>query len=267
VVAGTNRDAIGAIARLLVDARSALFITGSGLSTDSDLPVYRGLPGLEARTREDGKQLEQTLSTAMLARAPMTTWRLLLDMDARVRGVRPNVGHRVLARFEQQLPRCTIVTTNVDRLHQRAGSRNVIEMHGALYDLLCTRCELAVRHERFDRLAMPPTCGTCGDVLRPDMPLFGEAVPADPFTRLQSELDEGFNVVLVIGVREMPPYVARPLLVAKSEGIPTVELAARTSELSDVVDLRIAASPADVLGAIAATYDRLRTRAKSDTSQ
>ena len=127
-------------------------------------------------------------------------------------------------------------------------------MHGALHDLLCSRCEISTRHERFDRLDIPPACTTCGGVLRPDMPLFGESLPADPFTRLQAELDQGFDIVIAIGVATMFPYLARPLLVAKSEGIPTVEIGPHTTDVSDVVDFRFSGSPARVLDLIWTAY-------------
>jgi NAD-dependent deacetylase len=143
-------------------------------------------------------------------------------------------------------------------LHQRAGSHGVIEMHGALHDLLCTRCEISQRKTDFESLgAIPPLCGVCGTVLRPDMPLFGEALPADPFTRLQAELDQGFDLVLAVGINTMFPYIARPILVAKSEGIPTVEIGSASTEISDLVDFRFRGSPARVLDLIWETYKQL----------
>jgi NAD-dependent deacetylase len=252
-----------AVADLLSQARSVLFITGSGLSSDSELPHYRGIPGLLRKTREDGKLFEAALAIETLQRKPMTTWKLLLDMDARVRAARPNAGHEALVLFERYLERCTIMTINVDRLHQRAGSKSVIEMHGALHDLLCSRCEISTRHERFDRMEIPPACGACGTVLRPDMPLFGESLPADPFTRLQAELDEGFDLVIAIGVAMMFPYLARPLLVAKSEGIPTVEIGAHNTDVSDVVDFRFKGTPLRVLDLIADLYKQFRETRQS----
>jgi NAD-dependent deacetylase len=245
---------LDAVANLLTQARSALFITGSGLSADSDLPHYRGIPGLLRKTKEDGKLFEASLAIETLQHKPMTTWKLLLDMDARVRAAKPNAGHTALVSFERSLERCTIMTSNVDRLHQRAGSKNVIEMHGALHDLLCARCEISTRHERFDRMDVPPLCAACGTVLRPDMPLFGEQLPADPFTRLQVELDAGFDLVCTVGVTTMFPYLARPLLVAKSEGVPTVEIGPQTTDVSDVVDFRFKGSPMRVLDLIQDAY-------------
>lgn len=254
---GLRRDLLDAVANLLAQARSALFITGSGLSADSGIVHYRGIPGLARKKPDDGKLIEAALTADMLADQPKVVWRYLLEMDRHVRGVAPNRGHEILAALERELQRATVMTTAVERLHQRAGSHGVIEMHGALHDLLCTRCEISQRMTSFDALAIPPACSVCGTVLRPDMPLFGEALPADPFTRLQAELDEGFDLVFAIGVHTMFPYLARPILVAKSEGIPTVEIGLQATEVSDLVDFRFRGSPARVLELIWETYKQL----------
>lgn len=255
---------LDAVAGLLTQAKSALFITGGGLSMDSGLSHYRGLPGLERKTKDDGRLIEAALSAETLRRKPSATWRYLLEMDARVRQAQPNRGHEVLAELERDLERAVVMTVNVDRFHQRAGSRNVIEMHGALHDLMCTRCELSTRHEEgFDRLAIPPQCRTCGTVLRPDMPLFGETLPADPFTRLQAELEAGFDLVMVIGISSMFPYLARPVLVAKADGVPTVEIGPYNTDLSEVVDFRFRGSPMRVLDLIADVYRQLPRRDRS----
>lgn len=257
-LSGLRRDLIDAVGVLLSQARSALFVTGPSLSQDSGLPSYRGIPGLVRRKPTDGKQFEAALSADMIANKPEVTWKYLLHVDAAVRYTRPNRGHEVLAELERSLARMTIMTINVDRLHQKAGSRNVIEMHGALHDLVCKRCELSSRHERYDQLPIPPRCVTCGSVLRPDMPLFGEPLPADPFTRLQSELDLGFDMVFAVGVGKMYSYLARPLLLAKSEGIPTIEIGTEHTELSDVVDFRFRGSPMRVLDLIGTVYQQMR---------
>jgi NAD-dependent deacetylase len=204
--------------------------------------------------------IETALSPETLLRKPKLTWRYLLDMDREVGAARPNRGHEALVALERALPRSTVMTINVDRLHQRAGSRNVIEMHGALHDLLCPRCEMSTRHDGYADLPIPPICAICGAVLRPDMPLFGESLPADPFTRLQAELDLGFDIVVAIGLTAMYPYVARPLLLAKQEGIPTVEIAQLRTDVSDVVDFALKGSPTRILELIGEVFDQLRSR-------
>jgi NAD-dependent deacetylase len=255
--ADLQRERMDAVGVLLSQARSALFITGPAVSIDSGLAMYRGIPGLERKKPEDGRLFETALSVETLRRKPEMTWKYLLRMEQSIRAVQPNRAHAVLLAIATKVERCTIMTVNVDRLHQRAGSKDVIEMHGALFDLLCSRCELSTRHDSFDALDIPPSCPTCGEMLRPDMPLFGEALPSDPFTRLQAELDAGFDMVFAIGVGTMFPYLARPVLVARSEGIPTIEIGVQRTDLSDVVDFRFKGTPSAVLDAIWAVTTRV----------
>jgi NAD-dependent deacetylase len=261
---GLRRELIDAVGALLTQARSALFITGPALSAESGLLHYRGIPGLSRRNPGDGKLFESALSSETLAQKPKLTWRTLLEMDQQVSAAKPNRGHEVLVALERALERSTIMTINVDRLHQRAGSRNVIEMHGALHDLLCPRCELSARHDSYAQLPMPPVCAICGQVLRPDMPLFGEALPADPFTRLQAELDIGFDIVFAIGISTMFPYLARPLLLAKQEGIPTVEITQAQTDVSEVVDFAFRGSPSKILELIWEVFAQLGSRNRAE---
>ncbi len=255
--AGLRRDLLDAVAHLLAQARSALIITGPGLSADSGVVHYRGIPGLVRKKPEDGKLLEHAMTVETLLAKPGLTWKYLLEMDTHINAVQPNRGHEIIAHAEQDLRRLAVMTINVDRLHQRAGSKNVIEMHGALHDLLCTQCEISQRCTSFANMDVPPVCRVCGTILRPDMPLFGEALPADPFTRLQEELETGFDLVIAVGINTMFPYIARPILVAKSEGIPTVEICAGTTEVSDLVDFRFRGTPMRVLDLIWDSYKQL----------
>ena len=135
---GHRRELLDAVGVLLTQARSALFITGSGVSHDSGLSHYRGIPGLRRKKPEDGKLFEAALSIEKLRRRPEMTWKYLLRMEEQIRAATPNRTHEVLVKLEREIKRTTIMTINVDRLHQKAGSRNVIEMHGAMFDLLCS---------------------------------------------------------------------------------------------------------------------------------
>ena len=98
---------------------------------------------------------------------------------------------------------------------------------------------------------MPSTCRrrapACKGLLRPDIVMFGEPLPHAPFTRLQAELERGFDLVLAVGCSSLFPYMARPVLVAKSEGTPTVEITPNQTDLSSIVDLRLAATPGQAL--------------------
>lgn len=247
--------AIEDVAAHLRRASSALVITGAALSAESGLTHFRGIPGLVRKDASDGKRFDAGLALETFRQRPAVTWKYLLEIDRAVAAAQPNRGHDVLVAWSRAM-RLTIMTVNVDRLHQRAGSRDVIEMHGALHDLRCARCDLSTRHASYAALPMPPRCAMCGDVLRPDMPLFGETLPADPFTRLQAELDRGFEIVIAVGVNTMFPYLARPVLLAKQAGIPTVEIGHAQTDVTELVDIGLRGSPTKMLDLLASAHAR-----------
>jgi NAD-dependent deacetylase len=242
-----RQDAVGV---LLAQAHSALVITGSQLSEEAGIPTYRGVIGVELEKPEEGRVLQAALSTETLQRKPEMTWKYVLRMEAAMRLGRPTAAHEFISSLQTVIPRVVVLTTNTDRLHQRAGSKHVIEMHGTLYELRCTRCELLLKRTKLDDIEIPPRCRACNSVLRPAMALFGESLAAEPLEELQRELDLGFDIVIAAGVTTMLPYLARPILLARSEGMPTVEIGETTTDVSDIVDIRLKGSPTAILESI-----------------
>jgi NAD-dependent protein deacetylase/lipoamidase len=255
------KDQADAVAAVLARSRSALFITGAGISADSGLPTYRGVGGLyDGTDPAEGLPIETLLSGTMLRDRPELTWKYLHQIEAACRGAEPNRGHQILAALEQRLARVVVFTQNVDGFHRAAGSSNVIEIHGNLHDLRCTRCPWRDHVADFAGLAVPPRCPECAAIVRPEVVLFGEALPHGPFNRFEAELARGFDVVFSIGTSALFAYVARPVLVARSEGIPTIEINPGETDLSDVVDIRIKATAKTALKAIWAAYRALAPR-------
>ncbi|HVV84945.1 MAG TPA: NAD-dependent deacylase [Kofleriaceae bacterium] len=246
-----DRALVEQVAGLLAQARSALFITGAGLSADSGLPTYRGIGGLyDGHPTVEGYPIETVLSGQMMAKRPDVTWRYLLEIEAAARDARPNRGHEVIAKIEERLGRVVVFTQNVDGFHRAAGSKNVIAIHGDLYDLRCISCGWRQRVPNFAGLTAPPGCPSCGALVRPDVVLFGEPLPEAAFDRLEAEVARGFDIVFSIGTSSQFPYIARPVLLARSEGVPTIEINPDTTELSDVVDVRLQSGAKHALRAI-----------------
>lgn len=228
------------VAAALRGAASALFITGAGMSADSGLPTYRGIGGLyEDQATEDGVPIEIALSGAMFARRPELCWKHIRRIEAACRGARPHRGHEVLAELERRLPRCLVLTQNVDGLHQAAGSREVVAIHGDVHDLECTRCSWRDRVADYSGLPDLPRCPSCAAVVRPSVVLFGERLPEPALLRLESEVARGFDVVLSIGTTSVFPYIAAPVYAARSRGGFTAEINPGTTEISDAVNLRL----------------------------
>lgn len=246
-----DRVAVAAAARLLSRARSVLFVTGAGISADSGLPTYRGVGGLyEADVTEEGLPIEVLLSGEMLARRPERTWKYLGAIERACRGARPNRAHEVIAELERKIPRVVVLTQNVDGLHSAAGSRDVIEIHGDVHDLACTRCSWRERVPDYAGLEIPPRCPRCAAPVRPAVVLFGEMLPREAVTRLETELGRGFDAVFSVGTTSVFPYIAAPVLMARSWGAGTVEVNPGETEVSEEVDVRLRCGAAAAMAAI-----------------
>ena len=208
---------IDRVVELLRPARRLLFITGAGLSADSGLPTYRGVGGLYAagQTTPYGLPVEVVLSGTMMTTRPEITWQFILELERPARQAVPNRGHEVIAEMESHFEAVWTLTQNVDGLHRRAGSRQVLDVHGDLHDLACTRCEHAERVSSYDGLDVPPRCPKCQGILRPAVVLFGEELPETKMARLWSEVQAGFDMVFSIGTTSLFPYIAAPVLKAR----------------------------------------------------
>lgn len=238
------------VARLCATARRVLFVTGAGISADSGLPTYRGIGGLyDSSVTEEGFAIEDALSGAMMAERPEITWKYLAQIEANCRGARPNAAHEAIAWLEAK-SRVTVLTQNVDSLHRAAGSRDVIEIHGTLHRLRCSDCGWRQAVPDYEGLPIPPACRECGGRLRPDVVLFGEALPIDAVNRLIATLEAGTDLVFSIGTTSVFPYIAAPVLEAVRRGIPTVEINPGESNVSECVDTRLRMGAAAALGAI-----------------
>lgn len=250
------QDQFRRVADLLRRSRSILVITGAGLSADSGLPTYRGVGGLyEQDATEEGLAIEEAISGDMLALHPEVTWKYLLQMEKACRATRFNRGHSVVADMEKKFRRVWVLTQNIDGFHRAAGSRQVIDIHGDIHELTCTRCSFAETVADYSGLqTVPPSCPQCRAWLRPKVVLFGEFLSQDKISLLHRELAKGFDLIFTIGTTSVFPYIAGPVIRAREQGIPTVEINPGTSEVSGLVTEKIPAGAAASLEAIWAYY-------------
>jgi NAD-dependent deacetylase len=240
------------IAALCADAKRLLFITGAGISADSGLPTYRGIGGLyDGNATDEGYAIEEALSGGMMAQRPEITWKYLGQIEANCRGAQPNAAHAAIAwleRLKGGTGGVTVLTQNIDGLHRAAGSRELIEIHGTLHRLSCTACGLRREVSDYAGLRIPPACADCGAMLRPDVVLFGEALPPGAVQRLIATLERGVDLVFSIGTTSVFPYIAEPVFDALRRGVPTVEINPGESRVSDYVDYRLRLGAAQAMG-------------------
>ncbi len=241
---------VARIAETMRHSRRLLFITGAGISADSGLPTYRGIGGLyNDRATEENISIETALSGSMLEANPAITWKYLHQIEKSCRGARFNDAHAIIAEWQEAFEVC-VLTQNIDGFHRDAGSRNLIEMHGDIHDLLCTRCDYTATVPDYSQLEMPPSCPRCHALVRPRVVLFGEVLPSGAIQHLYRELDQGFDLVFSIGTTSVFPYIAGPVAQASQMGVPTVEINPADTHVTRLVDYKLAAGAAASLCAL-----------------
>ena len=157
----------------LVAAQHITVLTGAGVSAESGVPTFRDAQtGLWAQYSPT-----ELASPEAFARNPQLVWNWYAMRRRLVEQVEPNAGHRALVELAAIAPQFTLITQNVDGLHQRAGSVNVIELHGGLFRYRCYECDMPVTAQEWQTGAIPPKCPTCGGNVRPDIVWFGESLP------------------------------------------------------------------------------------------
>ncbi|MDX2131042.1 MAG: NAD-dependent deacylase [Planctomycetota bacterium] len=243
------------LARRLRDARRVVAITGAGVSAESGLRTFRGatVADLPADMQALWKEFDPaSLATpeAFDANPAMVTkwydWRRLGCLAAE-----PNPGHAALAELEHQLHArggtLTLLTQNVDRLHQRAGSTNVVELHGSIIDWRCTRTGRRVTPDAAPMPAFPPPSPfDPAGLLRPDVVWFGEALPEDALTRAGEAAVE-CDVFLSLGTSAVVYPAAAFSRLASSHGAFTGEINLEATPISNSVDVSIRARTGDAL--------------------
>jgi len=250
-----SQAAIDKVVKRLQGCQSLLFVTGAGVSADSGLPTYRGVGGLyDVDTTEEGFAIEEIVSGDMLEKNPELTWKYLRQIGEACRDATFNRAHQVLAEMERRFERVWVVTQNVDGFHRAAGSRNLIDLHGDLHDVICTACDFRRHVNDVRDWPLPPHCPRCTAMLRPDVVLFGEMLPGVKTDVLLRELNRGFDMVFTIGTSSLFDYITWPIRLAKAHGCCTVEINPGSTDLSDLVDIRIPLGAAAALGAIWDSY-------------
>ena len=186
-------DSIARAADELKRAKRVAVLTGAGVSAESGIPTFRASDGLW-----ENHPIEDVATPEGFARDPGLVWRFYNARRANVAKVKPNPGHHALAKLEERLgDDFTLITQNVDGLHQTAGSIRVLELHGSLYRTRCTGCR-RIEDRGLEALPDLPECAKCGAMLRPDIVWFHEMLP-DQVWREAGRAAALCDVLLVVG--------------------------------------------------------------------
>lgn len=201
-------------------------LTGAGVSAESGVPTFRGPGGLWRHYRA-----EDLATPAAFARDPRLVWEWYAWRRQVVAACHPNAAHITLVDIERTIPEFTLVTQNVDGLHERAGSRRVLRLHGSLWHLRCVRDgEIYINHD-VPLTELPPRCA-CGALLRPDVVWFGEALD-EAIVRAAVHAAQHADLMLVIGTSGLVyPAAQLPYLTLQAGGR-VIEFNVERTPLSD----------------------------------
>ncbi len=221
------------VAEMFRTRRNAVALTGAGISVESGIPAFRGTQGMW----EKYDPMEYATIGAF-QRNPGKVWIMLNEMVAVLSRAVPNAAHRALAELEEMGVLRSVITQNVDGLHQAAGSRKVIEFHGNAFELLCLSCWSRYPSREKVREGIPPRCG-CGAVLKPDLVLFGEPIPWGAQEEAENEA-KAAEILLVVGTSaQVYPACEIPVL-AKRDGALIVEINPEDTPLTrSVTDIHL----------------------------
>lgn len=208
-------------------------LTGAGISAESGVPTFReAQSGLWSRYRPEDLATPEAFSAN-----PQRVWDWYQWRRELVARAEPNAGHRAVYRLEQAFPDFNLITQNTDGLHQRAGSEQVIELHGNLHRNICSRERTAATPQKNDD-ARPPACPACGAPLRPDVVWFGEMLPPKALSAAHG-IAQACQVMLIIGTSGLVYPAAGLPQTARSHGATVVEINPEPTPLSDLADYRL----------------------------
>ena len=234
-------DAISRARTLVADARRITVLTGAGISAESGIPTFRdALTGMWSRFRP-----EELATPEAFERDPRTVWEWYAWRRERVSSARPNAGHEALAALEQSASAFVLVTQNVDGLHARAGSRNVIELHGNIGRNKCAG-EGRILGEDEALPGSPPTCRRCGAPVRPDVVWFGEMLDASGLDRA-FDASRHCDVFLSIGTSGLVEPAASLPFEALASGASVIEVNPQPTPLSRRATIALAGPAGEIL--------------------
>jgi NAD-dependent deacetylase len=249
----TADESVAQLARLIVENQPCVALTGAGVSTESGIPDFRSPTGMWA----EFDPLEYATMGAF-CRDPAKVWRFYAPRFSMLTEAEPNAAHAALAELERRGLLRAVVTQNIDLLHERAGSREVVEVHGSIRSSTCPGCEagypLAAVLPLIEAGGGAPSCPSCGGILKPDVVFFDELLPPEAIDRAY-ELASEARLLLVVGSSlEVWPVAELPLVTLRARGKVAVVNRGPTA-VDDRADLKLDGSAGEVLQAAVASLE------------
>jgi NAD-dependent deacetylase len=246
-------DTMDRAARILADAGSVVVSTGAGISKESGIPTFRDAPNALWAKYDP----ETLASPEGFRRDPPLVWRWYQERRKMIATTKPNPGHYAIAEFEGHFDKFVVVTQNIDDLHRKAGSRNIVEVHGNIFRYKCF--DLGHPVESLPRTDnVPPRCA-CGSLIRPDVVWFGETLPENAVMRAYEAI-ESCEVMLVVGTSGIVYPVAGFPGVAKRGGAQVIEVNPEATAITHDADMSLRGPSGEVLPHLLERFLEMRTQ-------
>ncbi|MFB3921813.1 MAG: NAD-dependent deacetylase [Terriglobia bacterium] len=236
-------DTLRQLREALSGARSVAALTGAGISAESGVPTFRGAGGLWKNY--DPQQLA---TPEAFARDPRLVWEWYDWRRGLIAKAEPNAGHRSLVELERRISErgsFTLITQNVDGLHDRSGSRNIVKLHGDIWILRCVVCGEEIQNEQVPLPEIPPRC-KCGALMRPGVVWFGEGLPQDEWSRAE-EASRHARVFMVIGTSAVVYPAAGLAAIARDAGAKLAVINPESTPVDSYADFVLPGKAGEIL--------------------
>ncbi len=234
----------GELIQLLCEADHITISTGAGISAESGIPTFRGKEGLWKNFRA-----EELATPGAFHNNPRLVWEFYDWRRGIIAEKEPNPGHKVLAKWESVFPAFSLITQNIDGLHQKAGSTNILELHGNIWKVRCIEEGTIRENHQTPFKEIPPRCPDCGSLLRPHVVWFGESL--DPAVLHKAfQLSSVCNVMFVVGTSAVVQPAASLSLTAAQAGAKIVEINPDPTPLTSYADFSFRGKAGEILPVI-----------------
>jgi NAD-dependent deacetylase len=241
-------------AKDILNSKKTIAFTGAGISVESGIPDFRGAQGLWQKYDPEEYAHIQTFYSN-----PDRVWLMLKDMFSIIMGAKPNPAHIGLAELERMGYLSSVITQNVDGLHQAAGSRRVIEFHGSHRTLSCLKCSTTIDGTSLKFEDLPPRCSRCSSLLKPDVVFFGEPIPWEAQVSSLKE-SQSCSAVLVVGTSAVVYPAASIPITAKERGATIIEINMEPTPLTyQISDYLISGRAGEIIPAIVEEVKRIKS--------
>jgi NAD-dependent deacetylase len=224
----------------LAQADSVAILTGAGVSAESGVPTFRGAEGLWKNFNP-----EELATPEAFARDPRLVWEWYDWRRGIIAKAAPNAAHKALVQLEMRKPRFTLITQNVDGLHDLAGSGKILKLHGDIWRMRCLECGANFPNRRVPLPKLPPHCA-CGGMARPGVVWFGEPLP-EGMMKEAEHAAASTKVFLVVGTSAMVHPAASLVPYAKQSGAKVIEINAESTAATSMVDCALHGRAGEIL--------------------